>query len=375
MNLDFALFEYFPYGGLQRDCLSIALKCAERGHRVRCYTRKWHDDFPEAIEVIELGTRGGSNIARDQAFASQLHERLSKTQSVPVIGFNRMPGLDIYFAADPCYVAKAKRLKPFWQRWTPRYRHFRRQEKAIFSADSSTQILLLTDHEIPLYQHYYGTPMERFHRLTPIAKRRAYSKEQKLMARSRVRNEHGWRNKECLLLFVGSGFRVKGLDRAIRALAALDYTNRKNARLVVIGSGNPKPFQSLAEKLNVGDHIDFLGGRDDVYDYMLASDLLVHPARSESAGVVLLEALTAGLPVIATGACGYARHIAKAEAGIVVLEPFHPLIFELSLATMLATLTTNNWQQNALDYAATTDLYSGHQRAVDLIEQIANRKP
>jgi UDP-glucose:(heptosyl)LPS alpha-1,3-glucosyltransferase len=41
MNLAFVLFDYFAFGGLQRDCLKIAASCARRGHAITIFTRTW----------------------------------------------------------------------------------------------------------------------------------------------------------------------------------------------------------------------------------------------------------------------------------------------------------------------------------------------
>ena len=49
---------------------------------------------------------------------------------------------------------------------------------------------------------------------------------------------------------------------------------------------------------------------------------MVHPAHNENTGTVLLEAIAAGLPVLATDVCGYADHITAAEAGTVLDSPF-----------------------------------------------------
>lgn len=55
---------------------------------------------------------------------------------------------------------------------------------------------------------------------------------------------------------------------------------------------------------------------------MAAADLLLHPAYQEAAGIVLLEAVTAGLPVLTTCVCGYAHYIVDANCGAVIDEPF-----------------------------------------------------
>ena len=55
---------------------------------------------------------------------------------------------------------------------------------------------------------------------------------------------------------------------------------------------------------------------------MAAADLLLHPAYQEAAGIVLLEAITAGLPVLTTAVCGYAHYIVDANCGEAIAEPF-----------------------------------------------------
>jgi UDP-glucose:(heptosyl)LPS alpha-1,3-glucosyltransferase len=125
----------------------------------------------------------------------------------------------------------------------------------------------------------------------------------------------------------------------------------------------------------VKDRVHFLGGRNDVFDWLLAADLLVHPARSEAAGMILLEALTAGLPVLATDVCGYAFHIRRAEAGKLLASPFSQAACNAAVKEMLASPQRDNWSTNGVAYAAHEDLYTCHERAVEIIEALLSRRP
>src|SRR5207253_1959903 len=115
------------------------------------------------------------------------------------------------------------------------------------------------------------------------------------------------------------------------------------------------------------DRVHFLGGRNDVFDFLLASDLLVHPARSEAAGMILLESLTAGLPLVVTDVCGYAFHIERTKAGIVLRPPFDQTACDRAVAEMLTSNQRDEWSRNGVAYAAREDLYSCHARAVEII--------
>jgi UDP-glucose:(heptosyl)LPS alpha-1,3-glucosyltransferase len=374
MRLGFLLFDYFRFGGLQRDCLKMAALCAARGHDVTIFTRTWQGERPENVSVELFGLRGWTNVSRNRNWLKQLEKTLPGKKLEGVIGFNKLPGLDVYYGSDPCYVEKTKRLKPAWYRWLPRFQHFATLEKEVFQQGSKTQILLLTPHEISIYQKIYGTEPARFHLLPPGIARRFADEKVKAQTRDRMRGDFGWSDSERLLLFVGSGFRVKGLDRAIKALASLPETMRSQIRLVVIGQNPAREFAFQAKRAGIAERVHFLGGRDDVFDWMLASDLLLHPAYSESAGMILLEAMTAGLPVLTTDVCGYAFHIKNAKSGIVIPSPFNQEFLNSTLAEMLVSPERPMWRANGLATAATQDLYSCHEHATDIIEQTVRAK-
>ena len=114
MKLAFVLFDYFPFGGLQRDCLKIARACASRGHSVSLITRTWQGEKPSDLPVVVCGRRVFSNIGRNRHFLRHLEQQLPALGVDGVIGFNKMPGLDVYFGADPCYRARILRTRPWW---------------------------------------------------------------------------------------------------------------------------------------------------------------------------------------------------------------------------------------------------------------------
>lgn len=376
MKFALLLFDYFPYGGLQRGCFMVAEEAARRGHDVRIFSGSWSGDRPKEVKVEVPGYSGWTNIARNKSFFQRWQNHQQGVRFDAVIGFNKMPGLDVYYASDSCYAARIRRLKPSWYRWLPRYRHFRKWEEAVFNKGNKTHVLALAETEIPLYQKWYGAESERFHVLPPGIAHRKESDEDRAGIRRKFRATSGWREDENILLLVGSGFRTKGLDRAIRALAALPETLRNRTRLVVVGDDRPGGYKWLSNRHGVGERVEFAGGQPNVYDFLCAADLLVHPAYAENTGNVLLEAMTAGLPVLASGACGFAGHIVKAGAGKIVgtSEGFSQDEFNRTLADMLISSNRPGWSGGGLKYAATTDLYSRREKAVDLIERIVSGK-
>ncbi len=371
MNLAFCLFRYFPFGGLQRDFLRIAHECIQRGHTVDVYALKWEGPFDPSLPVTLITPRGLQNHTQSASFVKQLESYLKQRNYDLVVGFNKMPGLDVYYAADTCFQAKARTKHSAWYRFMPRYRHLLAYEKAVFAKDSKTEILLISKAEQPAFMQYYATPAERFHLLPPgIAKDRIAPMNADEI-RKAMRQECQISDNEFLVLLVGSGFKTKGLDRILLGLAALSDDFKKRTKLYIIGKDNPAPFVKMAKQLNITQQIHFLGGRDDVPQLLLAADLLLHPAYHENTGTVLLEAIVTGLPVLTTAACGYADYIKKANAGIVLSAPFQQAEFNQSLQDMLSSLSNRQmWKTNGLAFAKTADIYSMPERAVDIIEAL-----
>ncbi len=373
-RLAFALSLYFPYGGLQRDLLRIAKTCVARGHEVHIYTGEWQGDRPGDISVHQLDTRALTNHGSNKLLAKGLAEATARERFDCITGFTKMAGLDIYYAADPCYAVRAENTKSWLYRLLPRYHGLRRQEAAVFHVGGSAEILLIAHHEQAKFIKYYGSEKERFHILPPgIDKSRLQSQVPDEASVRQLRAEFGVGSEDKLILAVGSRFRTKGVDRMIHAIAALPETLGNRIRLVVIGHGDSRPYQRLATKLGIGAKVDFVGTRGDVARFYYSADLLLHPSYSENTGTVLLEAMVCGLPVLTTENCGFAFHVTQAQAGLVCPEPFRQLELNHLLEQILTSTEQAVWRTNGPEYCERTDVEGLVERASDIILARAER--
>jgi len=375
MQLTFCLFSYFPYGGLERDFMRIALACQARGHDIHVYTLKWQGEIPPKFDVQLVPVRAWRNHTRYRKFAEWVEDDLARRTVDLVIGFNKMPGLDVYYAADPCFEEKARTLRSPFYRLGGRYRSFAALERAVFAPENRTRIMTIATTQQPLFERHYGTPSERFCLLPPGISPDRRASDDAPAIRAAFRAEFGLGEDDLLLLHIGSAFKRKGLDRCLEALASLPDALRRRTRLFVIGKDSPRPFQRQIHLLDLDGQIVFLEGRDDVPRFLLGADLLIHPAYSEAAGMVLLEAVVSGLPVLVTDVCGYAHYIKEADAGRVVTSPFAQEALNTVLAEMLAdSVARAHWSRNALSFSEHADIYSLHEKAVDFILDTRNVK-
>ena len=117
-----------------------------------------------------------------------------------------------------------------------------------------------------------------------------------------IRAEVGASPTDRLIASAGGLERNKGFDVLVRAFAAVDATD---ARLVICGSGPELPaLTALAETLDVGRRVHFLGHRTDVHSVLRACDVFALTSREDSTPNALLEAMAAALPVVSTAVCG-----------------------------------------------------------------------
>ncbi len=116
-----------------------------------------------------------------------------------------------------------------------------------------------------------------------------------------------------LALFVGD-IRTprKNLDTVLRALA-----QTPGAHLAVVGATEGSPYPQRAARQGVAERVHFLGFRRDVAQVMQAADLFVFPSRYEPFGIVVLEAMAAGLPVVTVRTVG-ASDLVTPACGVVL---------------------------------------------------------
>ncbi|MDB9347709.1 glycosyltransferase family 4 protein [Nodularia spumigena] len=132
-----------------------------------------------------------------------------------------------------------------------------------------------------------------------------------------IRERQKWRLPENvpLALFAGDiRLARKNLDTVLQALVKVPELH-----LAVAGNTQGSPYVQLAASLGLGERVHFLGQRSDVPELMKAVDFFVFPSRYEPFGLVVIEAMASGLPVITARSTGAANLVTPAS-GIVLSD-------------------------------------------------------
>jgi glycosyltransferase involved in cell wall biosynthesis len=157
--------------------------------------------------------------------------------------------------------------------------------------------------------------------------------------RAATRQELGLGPDDLALGAVGHFGEEKGLHVVLKAFAALARGRASPPpTLVVVGDGNDarrELLRSLAGESSPG-RVVFTGQRGDVERLLPAFDLLVHAPRQEAFGLVLIEAMAVGLPVVATAVGGVRDIIRHGDNGLLV-APDCPQDLAAAAAQVLAS--------------------------------------
>ena len=364
MHFAFAIMNLFPGGGLQRDCVDIARRVQQRGHAVTIFTSRNTGGIAEDLSVSILPVAGYTNHGRQRAFSEVLAKSAAGRFDL-LVGFDKLGGLDLLYCSDRSMRARASR-NPLLH-LLPRYRGYMRLEQECFAPHQPTEILLLAEAQLDEYWNAWRTEPNRLVMLPPtLVPARRKPEYRANGVRAEWRKRLGLWPDDWVWIATCVQPVTKGTDRSVRALrhfpdahllvAGLSETEEKSAKT-----------RQLAQELGVADRIKWLGHHEDIPELMAAADVFVHPARYDTTGTVILEAIVNGLPVITTSSCGYAKHVTSANAGIVVQEPFRPQTFVAALEIARDPACRQRWSGSGREYGKQSSLYEGRARATELI--------
>lgn len=183
------------------------------------------------------------------------------------------------------------------------------------------RILAATEEERKQLIAHYGACREKIGVVSCGVDLDLFRPENKIEARRLL----GLAEDESIVLYVGRFDPIKGIDRLLKALAYLN--DRQRVRLIIIGgdgyeTAESKHLKSLSKRLGVDEAVTFVGRvrQDQLPPYYRAADVLGVTSYYESFGLVGLEALACGTPVVATPVGAMEKIISEGETGSVVKD-------------------------------------------------------
>jgi len=251
------------------------------------------------------------------------------------ISFERTTCQDIYRAGDGCHrewLRLREMVEPRWKIYTfminPFHLALLRIEKKVFS---DTKLIIANSNMVrSQIINHYNIPDKKIKVIYNGVDLKRFASMNAETYRAMVRKELLSDENTGIILFVGSGFERKGLEMLLRAISLI---KTENIRLIVIGKGNIKKFQSIAKKYGILDRVSFRGIQKEIEKFYAAADIFVLPTIYDPFSNATLEAMASGLPVITTRNNGASELIQNGKEGFVLENPldFNLLAEEIKL--------------------------------------------
>lgn len=180
-----------------------------------------------------------------------------------------------------------------------------------------------------------------------------FNKLDRETCRREIRKQFGIKETDTLILFVSMNFELKGLDNIMAAMAMTKSKHpSENLKLLVVGKGNEKKYGRLSQKLGIKDDVIFAGvWKDNIEQIYLASDVFAMPSGFDTFGMVVLEAMSASLPVIISDSVG-ARDLVEDGINGFIVEKEDIDTMSVRIAFMLNKEKRKNMANHAYKVAS-----------------------
>jgi UDP-glucose:(heptosyl)LPS alpha-1,3-glucosyltransferase len=223
-----------------------------------------------------------------------------------------------YLARGGGPIVMGKRTPRWTRRILPRHQLILQMEKRYFSSTRAQAILCTSALEQNDLERLYGIDSARCQVMPNGYDPAIFSPERRIELRDEARGQLELQPDDVCLLFVANELHRKGFGTLIAALAK---TNGRSFHLNVVGKVSTGDYQGQIERLGLQDRIHWHGSTNDVFPFYAAADALVLPTQYEPFGIVIVEALACGLPVITSRLAGASPAVEKGEAGRLLDDP------------------------------------------------------
>jgi len=354
-------------GGTERFLNELARRLAECGHDVVILCRS-HEAAPDprvSFQRLEPFSIGAS--WRMWAFARAVEARVRSEHFDLVLGLGKTWTHDVIRLGGGCHASYLERTGA---RLRFKDRLALRIEARALAPDNLARVIANSRMVRDDVMRRYGVPqdaIEVVYNGVDLDRFRPSLRAEQGMA---LRTEWGLSPEQRVLLFLGTGFERKGLDRTLEAFRLLCEHDARTQLVVVGHSSRAREWQARAIRLGLEKRVSFLGARDDPERCFAAADAYVLPTRYDPFANSTLEALACGVPAVTTPDNGAAELLDDESAGSVVRDPDNPESLGRAVERWL------DCEPNSTRARAVAEAHSASEmarRTIALLEEVARR--
>ena len=376
MRLAFVKKRFSLHGGAEQYLKTLLGELRNERHDLHVFANRWTDEA--GITFHKVGILPLTSFLSVLSFSRNSASKLKSERFDCIVSFERTEYQDIYRAGDGCHRAWLElrtEVEPSFKRLSfrinPLHRYTLSLEKYIFE---NTPIIVVNSAMVKeQIRRYYGTPEEKIIVSYNGVDLNKFSPLNRIGWRSEMRQAIGIGEHDKVILFVGSGFRRKGLDTLIHSLPEVKKSlNGERLVALVAGKGRSDEYMQSAKQLGVQGELMFLGPRSGIERFYAAADLFVLPTLYDPFSNACLEAMASGLPVVTTRNNGAAEIIEEGKEGFVITSCADPS--ELSQKMIDAIADAESMGLSARRKAEKFSIYDAASKFMGLIKQATGRR-
>jgi UDP-glucose:(heptosyl)LPS alpha-1,3-glucosyltransferase len=359
-------------GGVERVALEVLARLS-RHRPVTFIGERFEPDGPTSVRFRRVFPAKARQARAPRAFrdAAALELERERPETVLSFGVNCPPG-DVYWvhSVHRAWVQSGSSVRikgiPVPSRargLLPRHRVLLALERQYFTQHTPRTILCTSQREIDDLAELYGVSRDLMHVVPNGFDAARFNAADREARRDEMRIQLGISDDEISLLFVVNELHRKGFAVLLNAVARV---GGRRLRIDIIGRASPAPYGSQISRLGLTDRVHWHGPTSEVERFHAAGDLLVLPTQYEPFGLVIVEALASGLPVITTALAGAAPAVVPG-VGLLQEDPHSAEELASLLQEALVPGRLDSWSKAAPAAVAPYEWDSVLRRAEPLI--------
>jgi len=314
-------------GGVERVMLECVNFLATRGHEIHALAREWDEAAVDPgvvrhqLSYVHLTPALGLPAYRRSVTAAVTH--LEPCPDV-VAGFGAgaPPGSVVWMqSVHAAWIEMARATRGpggrLRQRLNPFHPVALAMERRQLTRREYRSLIALTPDVKADIVRFYGVPAEDVHVLPNGFSQREFhprSPEERVETRARL----GFADDDVVIVFVANELERKGFAQLVEAISRL---RDPSVRLLAVGGFRQSEARALVSRAGLEGRVVLHGATSEVAGLYAAADVFALPTKYEAWGLVIVEAMACGLPVLTTRLAGAAVTVRHGETGYLVDDP------------------------------------------------------
>src|SRR3989339_650138 len=331
MKIALMVFQFIKEkGGVESYVFNLSRQLRNHGYEIHIFAHRFRQGQEKGLIFHYVPAITCWSPLKYWTFAINAPKIVKKTgiQFDIVHGFTQTLFQDIYRVGGGCHWDYMMHTYPLMHTafgrivmcLNPRHSSLLLLEKIIFKQKRYRQITCISEQCKREIMHHYKLPANDIGVIYNGVDTDAFTPRMRPQYRDTVRTKYRIASDEVLLLFVGSGFKRKGLKYVIDAFP---FIKDKKIKLLVVGRGKARKYQKLAKDNGITEKIIFAGVYKNIQEIYAAGDIFVFPSEYDAFGTACLEAMASGLPVVVSKTSGVSEIIMQGKEGFVINHPIN----------------------------------------------------